>query len=224
MGYGPIFLRDIITLKRRGLLEGYRRIVEIGAQQISDRAIGSPELDEAVSLFGGPRPELNATGSFGVGQNSSQGRLLWSALGLHSQSMDIEGADIFIDLNTGYVPEQYRGAFDFAINAGTTEHVANQGNAFAAIHDLVRVGGMMYHEVPASGNIDHGFFGYHPKFFHRLANANEYDMVYFDLRIQGEFAPPDYLRESLREKLLRTQLGIAMVRKPAGQFKMPIDK
>jgi hypothetical protein len=46
MGLGLAFLRDIIALKRSGLLEGYERVVEIGAQQIDDRLIVSPELDE----------------------------------------------------------------------------------------------------------------------------------------------------------------------------------
>jgi hypothetical protein len=32
MAYGPFFLRHIIVLKRRGLLDGYRRVVEIGRQ------------------------------------------------------------------------------------------------------------------------------------------------------------------------------------------------
>lgn len=153
--------------------------------------------------------------------------MLWTALGFHSQSLDIEGGEICIDLNDGAVPEQYRGAFDIAINAGTTEHIANQGNAFAAIHDLVRVGGLMYHHVPASGNIDHGFFGYQPKFFHRLAHANEYEMVYFEMKGYGEFEPPEYLCErsqNLPEKILGTHLHLAMIRKPAGKFVMPTDK
>jgi hypothetical protein len=227
MGLGPVLLRDINALKRRGLLEGYRRVVEIGAQQINDGLIVSPELDEAVALFGGTKPALTPIGSPTIKPNSPPGRLLWSALGLQSKSVDIENGDICIDLNVGAVPEQYRGIFDIAVNAGTTEHVANQGNAFAAIHDLVRVGGLMYHLVPASGNIDHGFFGYQPKFFHRLAHVNEYEMVYFVMKGLGEFEPPEYLRErsqDLPEKILRTHLHLAMVRKPAGKFVMPADE
>jgi hypothetical protein len=227
MALGAVLLRDINALKRRGLLEGYRRVVEIGAQQINDRLIVSPELDEAVALFGGTKPALTPTGSPTIDPSSPPGRLLWSALGLQSKSVDIENGDICIDLNGGPVPEQYRGGFDIAINAGTTEHIANQGNAFAAIHDLVRVGGLMYHQVPASGNIDHGFFGYQPKFFHRLAHVNEYEMVYFVMQGLGEFEPPEYLRErshGLPERILRTHLRLAMVRKPAGKFVMPTDK
>jgi hypothetical protein len=224
MGYGPLFMSDIIALKRRGLLDGYRRVVEIGAQQISDQLIVSPVLDDAVALFGGTRPALTPVDAPRLTPDSPPGRLLWSALGLQSKSVDIAGADIRIDLNSGRVPWRYRGAFDLAINAGTTEHIANQGNAFAAIHALVRAGGLMYHQVPAFGNIDHGFFGYQPKFFHRLAKANDYEIVHLTVAVQGEFEPPEYLRGgALPPRVLRTQLTVAMIRKARGKFTMPAD-
>ena len=98
MGLGPVFLRDIIALKKRGLLDGCRRVVEIGAQQINDRLIASPELDEVVALFGGTKPPLTPVGAPLIRPDSPPGRLLWSALGLQSKSIDIEGGDIRIDL------------------------------------------------------------------------------------------------------------------------------
>jgi hypothetical protein len=224
MGLGPVFLRDIIALKRRGLLDGCRRVVEIGAQQINDRLIVSPELDEVVALFGGTKPSLTPVGAPLIRPNSPPGRLLWSALGLQSKSIDIDGGDIHIDLNKGRVPFRYRGAFDLAINAGTTEHVANQGNAFAAIHGLVRTGGLMYHQVPASGYVDHGFFGYQPKFFHRLAKSNDYEIVHLVLTSHGEVEPPEYLRGArLPERILQTSLTVVMVRKGRREFTMPAD-
>ncbi|MGA8495613.1 MAG: hypothetical protein WB764_09035 [Xanthobacteraceae bacterium] len=224
MGYSPVFMSDIVALKRRGLLDGCRRVVEIGAQQINDSLITSAELDEAVALFAGSKPALTPVGASAIRPNSPPGRLLWSALGLQSKSLDIAGADIRIDLNSGRVPSRYRGAFDLAINAGTTEHIANQGNVFAAIHALVRAGGLMYHQVPAFGNIDHGFFGYQPKFFHRLAKANDYEIVHLTVAVQGEFEPPDYLRGgTLPPRVLRTQLTVAMIRKTPGKFAMPAD-
>jgi hypothetical protein len=74
MGLGLPFLKDIIALKRVGLLEGYRHIVEIGAQQISDRLIASPELDEVVALFGGTKPALTPVGAPRIRPNSPPGR------------------------------------------------------------------------------------------------------------------------------------------------------
>ena len=115
---GPFFLRHLIALKRRGLLDGYRRVVEIGRQQINDRMIGSPELDEAVALFGGTKPALTPVGAPRIKPNSPPGELLWTALGLQSKSVDIDGGDLHIDLNQARVPWRYRGAFDLAVNAG----------------------------------------------------------------------------------------------------------
>jgi SAM-dependent methyltransferase len=224
MGYGPFFMRHIIALKRRGLLDGCRRVVEIGRQQINDRLIVSPELDEAVALFGGTKPELTPVGATHVVPDSPPGRLLWSALDLQSKSVDIDGGDIRIDLNKGRVPWRYRGAFDLAVNAGTTEHVANQGNAFAAIHDLVRPGGLMVHQLPAYGNIEHGFFGYHPKFFHRLAEANDYELAELTLTPQREFDLPEYLcGEGLPPRVVGAGLTVVMRRKNGRKFVMPAD-
>ena len=79
-----------------------------------------------------------------------------------------------LDLNNDRVPEKLLGAFDLVINAGTTEHLANQENAFRVIHDLTRRGGLMYHEVPGGSCTDHGFVAYQPKFFHRLMQQNDY--------------------------------------------------
>ena len=224
MGYGPFFMRHIIALKRRGLLDGCRRVVEIGRQQINDRLIVSPELDEAVALFGGIKPELTPVGATHVVPDSPPGRLLWSALGLQSKSVDIDGGDIRLDLNKGRVPWRYRGAFDLAINAGTTEHVANQGNAFAAIHDLMRPGGLMVHDLPMCGRLSHGFFGYQPKFFHRLAKANDYEVAQLTLLPQAEIDVPEEFRgDGLPPRVLAVSLLVVMRRKDRRKFVMPAD-
>jgi hypothetical protein len=81
------------------------------AQQINDRLIASPELDEVVTLFGGTMPPPAPVGAPLIRPNSPPGRLLWSALGLQSKSIDIEGGDIRMDLNNGRLPSRYRGAF-----------------------------------------------------------------------------------------------------------------
>ena len=47
----------------------------------------------------------------------------------------------------------------------------------------------MVHQVPAYGDIDHGFFGYQPKFFHRLSKANDYEVAQLTLFPQAEICP-----------------------------------
>ena len=82
-----------------------------------------------------------------------------------------------LDLNTDQVPQPLRRQFDLVINTGTTEHVANQAQAFRIIHDLTRKGGVMFHEVPA-GSWNHGLVNYTPKFFLLLHKQNDYQQVY----------------------------------------------
>jgi hypothetical protein len=47
MGLGNVFLNDLIELKQKGALDGATRVMEIGAQQISDSLMIAPGLPEA---------------------------------------------------------------------------------------------------------------------------------------------------------------------------------
>ena len=84
------------------------------------------------------------------------------------------------------VPEGCRGKYRLVTNYGTTEHVANQLNAFKIIHDLTAVGGLMVHSVPAQGMFCHGLVNYNPKFFWMLARSNGYKwLLTKDLRVHS---------------------------------------
>ena len=186
MGLGNVFLNDLIELKQKGALDGATRVMEIGAQQISDSLMIAPGLPEAYRLFGCTSPPvLTPVGTENFTKSAPSSAPFWSALGFQRSAIDVEGDAIRIDLNRGKVPRRLRGAFDLVVNAGTTEHVANQMNAFRIIHHLVRVGGIMYHELPAGGLIDHGLVGYQPKFFNMLANFNGYEALYIRFTAWG---------------------------------------
>ena len=100
----------------------------------------------------------------------------WKSLGMRHLSLDLVGDATHFDLNTDSVPESW-GRFDLVTNCGTTEHVFNQANAFRVIHDLTKVGGIMYHQLPVAGDPTHGLFVYTLKFFKRLAKANAYEIL-----------------------------------------------
>ncbi len=87
------------------------------------------------------------------------------------------------DLNMQSVPWRDRRRFDLVLNCGTSEHVINQLNVFRVIHDACRVGGLMYHQVPASGRVDHGYFAYRQRFFEEIASANSYEIVLIEMRL-----------------------------------------
>lgn len=195
MGLGNVFLTDLIELKQTGALDGATRVMEIGAQQISDSLMLAPQLADAYRLFGCSNPPaMTPVGETNFTASAPSSAPFWAALGLQRSAIDVAGDAIPIDLNRGKVPRKLRGAFDLVVNTGTTEHVANQMNAFRIIHHLTRVGGIMYHEVPAGGMIDHGLVVYQPKFFNMLANFNGYEALYIRFTAWGPARIPDYLR------------------------------
>jgi SAM-dependent methyltransferase len=81
------------------------------------------------------------------------------------------------DLNNHRLAQAKRETFDVVLNFGTTEHVLNQFNAFRVMHDAVKPGGLMFHQVPTTGYVNHGYYLYHVPLFEELADANAYDIV-----------------------------------------------
>ena len=104
---------------------------------------------------------------------------LLSRAGMEYLAFDIfEGfGTVLFDLNHEKVDPSIRGSFDIVFNLGTTEHLLGQLNAFEVIHDACRTGGVMFHDLPMHGFIDHGYFSYHPLLFRDLAAANGYELL-----------------------------------------------
>ena len=231
MGLGSAFLDDLIELKRIGALRGVRSVVEIGAQQLSDTLIQSPNLNEAAQLFNAAPLSFEPVGAENFTDNAPIAQPFWQALGFEHASIDIaEKSTIRLDLNNDNVPEKLRGAFDLVINAGTTEHLANQENAFRVIHDLTRPGGVMYHEVPGGSCSDHGFVAYQPKFFHRLMQQNDYQKLMFKVVASPPVSVPAYIHEynrpygdTMPETLIEIALRIAFRKRGNFPFSCPID-
>lgn len=152
MGLRREFLEDLIALKRSGALDGARRVVEIGSQQLDDSFLASIDLlDQARQIFGGTKVDLGSPSGADFAETAPSSRPFWRSLGFKHTTIDLDTRHdaIPLDLNTDQVPEPLRRQFDLVINTGTTEHVANQAQAFRIIHDLTRKGGVMFHDVPA---------------------------------------------------------------------------
>jgi SAM-dependent methyltransferase len=228
MGMGNVVLDHLIELKGKGALDGVQRVAEIGAQQLTDTFLGSPRLPELFALFGREPVDLGAlVGAENFAAAAPPARRLWTALGMESTSIDLVGDAVPIDLNRGKVPWRMRRAFDLVVNLGTTEHVANQENAFRVIHDLTRTGGLMYHEVPASGMLGHGLVTYSPKMFHFLCRENDYRVVLFRIGVYTPSAvPPGIEREpgSLDIAAIHdVALRVALVKQHDKPFVTPLD-
>jgi hypothetical protein len=107
-------------------------------------------------------------------------RAFYSIFGGHDyRSLDLTDprADFAYDLS---YPLPDIGKYDVVTNFGTTEHVFNIGRSFESIHNLLNVGGLQLHTLPAYGYIDHGFYNIHPCAYLDMAEANEYEIVDFN--------------------------------------------
>lgn len=103
----------------------------------------------------------------------------WRALGWEHTSYDIDGrfGSVVCDLNVDELPASEHGKYTLTMNGGTGEHVFNQYNFFRQVHNVTKVGGLMFHIVPFHLAQFHGFFQYSPVLFHSLAQYNGYDVL-----------------------------------------------
>jgi hypothetical protein len=209
-----ICLKDVellIRLREGGYLPDRPSVIEIGAQQISNSVLRSmPQVERLGRLFGArsapplPEPLPADVSPEGYERQSLQAppaHTLWNWLGFSHASIDIDGSNgaIPLDLNSASVPSALVGKHHLVTNFGTTEHVANQSNAFKIAHDLTAPGGVMMHTLPAQGGFNHGLVNYNPKFFWALARANDYRWLYFDLAPDtAPHALPDNLIEAVK--------------------------
>jgi hypothetical protein len=155
-------------------------VMEIGAQEISGSFLEQRDLLPVIARLHGvgapcPLPEVAGEG------HPAPARLFWSWLGYRYACIDLDGTPgaLPLDLNHAAVPVRHRRRYQLVTNFGTTEHVANQLNAFKVIHDLTATGGVMLHNLPAQGMFNHGLVNYNPKFFWLLARSNRYRLLHF---------------------------------------------
>jgi hypothetical protein len=209
-----ICLKDVellIRLRKAGNLPDRASVIEIGAQQVSNSVLRSRrQVEELGRLFRvatqaplpGPLPSGGVSDGYEpMSSEAPPARDLWTWLGFSYASIDIDGSlgSIPLDLNSAEVPKTLRGKYDLVTNFGTTEHVANQVNAFKVVHDLTALNGVMMHTLPAQGALNHGLLNYNPKFFWALAKANDYGWLYFDFVPEPtSHGLPDNLIEAVR--------------------------
>ncbi len=79
-----------------------------------------------------------------------------------------------LDLN---LPISLGRQFDLVVNHGTAEHIFHIAQVFQTMHDHTLPGGLMLHESPFTGWIDHGFYGLQPTLYYDLADTNGYGLL-----------------------------------------------
>ncbi len=192
MALSVLSIELLSRLRQNGRLDNPTSVIEIGAQQLTNEfLLARQQIEDLGRLFGVtqtlnlPSPQQSYTvegGAEHLPETAPLARGFWEWLGFEYASVDIDGSpkSIPVDLNFDAAPETLKKRFGLVTNFGTTEHVANQLNAFEVIHDLTAVGGIMIHSVPAQGYINHGLVNYNPKWFWMLARSNHYEWLHFD--------------------------------------------
>jgi hypothetical protein len=220
MGLNVRFLQLMTWLKENGHIEPGQRVIEIGAQQLNDNFLrAKDEIARLSLLFGVPEPSLPPAIGGGPAHllrpSAPRANNFYRSLGFEYSCVDIDNDpdSLALDLNFDTVPQALAGKFNLVTNFGTTEHVVNQLNAFKVIHDLAAPGAIMLHELPAFGEHNHGFFGYQPRFFERLARCNDYSVLFLDFSWSDvTYGLPDEIQQALAQYVVtkdRPQYGIS---------------
>ena len=234
MALGNFDIELLIRLKREGYLDGRLSVIEIGAQQLARTFLEARDrLAHVGSVFRAdppcPLPWARQTryldgGQEHLAEDAPAARDFWTWLGFDYASIDIDGSpgSIPLDLNYDSAPHHTLGKYQLVTNFGTTEHVANQLNAFKVVHDLAAFGGVMIHHLPMQGMLNHGLVNYNPKFFWMLARSNGYRLVYLNVsaatsyyalpeNITGAVAPFEPDIEMRRQAYRVADMGIVAV-------------
>jgi hypothetical protein len=101
-------------------------------------------------------------------------RQFWDLTYVYSIDADPSRSAAKSDLNNYCNLQQ---TFSVSINHGTAEHIFDIGNVFRTMHDATEVGGLMIHECPFTGWLDHGFYCLQPTLFWDVARVNNYRVV-----------------------------------------------
>lgn len=193
MGLSGIDINAVLRLREEGFFSERCTIVEIGAQQLSSDVFEEPGwFEDCARTFGVKRKKFKGPSSAVFAHGGAReldveaplSRPFWEWLGFNYRAVDVDGSPdaIPLDLNFDPAPPAMVGRAALVTNCGTTEHIANQLNAFRVIHDLTATGGIMLHNLPAQGFLNHGLVNYNPKFFWSLSAANAYKWKYFNFQ------------------------------------------
>lgn len=176
---------NLLYLASNGYLKRGSRVLDVGSQNLLN-CTADDLLDFAKEFRAEPitpeiEKEIRRQHYFSVPRKGERTLFVGEFLALTDieyQAIDVCPAPFteIVDLNFAQIPDDWRGRFDLILNIGTTEHIFSQGNAHRFIHDALKVGGAIFHQTPAAGWANHGYFTFHPRFYRDLATANEYDM------------------------------------------------
>ena len=112
-------------------------------------------------------------------------KLFFETLGFKKiDTLDVsnyEGAEILFDLNEQNTPKELQNKYDFIYDGGTLEHLFNIGNALNHLTKMIKRMGVIFHNNPCNGYIDHGFFQISPTLYFDYYLTNNFKIIYSGL-------------------------------------------
>lgn len=214
MGINAELVRLVAGLRSQNILAG-NSVIEIGAQDVCVLAEVVEKILADYHLRACPNKPSKAAD-------------LYSCLGFdHYICIDANGSNgsLVFDLNEDLCEHyQFVETFDLVTDLGTAEHCFNQLAVFKNLHNLCKPDGIMIHALPAQGNVNHGFYNYHPRFFADLAAANDYEIV--DLSFTVDYTPTliKYSKAEFQKWDSHDLLFYAVLRKTSNSpFSSPFD-
>lgn len=158
-------------------------VIEFGNQTFK---AGDEALKKIIEQFG-QNPSVNTAALqslIGKGKVAGSTEAFYHALGFSFYAaIDVNNkyGSLMMDLNRDLRSEyNFSQTFDLVTNNGTGEHCFNQYAVFKNMHDLAKVGGVMFHAMPLNW-VNHGFYNFNPRLYADLATANSYKILYFGL-------------------------------------------
>lgn len=153
---------------------------------------------------------------------------LYALLGYSNyKCIDASGGNnaILFDLNKEIIEQHlFSEKYDLVTNLGTAEHCFNQFAVFKNLHDLCKPGGVIVHALPAQGNVNHGFYNYHPRFFLDLAVANSYEVLNLSFTVDYKSTLIKYTKAEFQKWDSHDILFYAVLRKVGdAPFCTPFD-
>ena len=215
MGINSELVRLVADYRSRNLITG-ESIVEIGAQDVC----AAPEVISRILDLYGLAGRIPVTIDAAAPLYAQMGFSKYTCIDASGQ----HGALVF-DLNNDlreYYKFQQR--YDMVTNLGTAEHCFNQYAVFKNLHDLCRPGGVIIHALPVQGNVNHGFYNYHPRFFADLAVANAYEIISLSFTVDYSPTLYTYTIKNFKKWDSHDLLFYAVLRKNADTaFQIPFD-
>lgn len=204
MSFNPMAALRVADLLQ--YLPNHPTVIELGNQtfkagdaalkKIIEQFVQNPSVDTAAlqSLIGKRKTAVAASTE-----------LFYRALGFSLyRAIDVNDryGSLMMDLNRDLRSEyNFTQTFDLVTNNGTGEHCFNQHAVFKNMHDLTKVGGILFHAMPINW-VNHGFYNYCPRLYVDLAAANGYKILYFGLNNrQGLRIPAHESKRSWKDPL-----------------------